>query len=93
MFALLVREDSFQVVEHDPQNPADDPLHGRGSYDFVGSFSTREDAEVAGDAIVCGFGYSKAAAALGKLGGSSRSEAKQNASRNNGKKGGRPAKK
>lgn len=36
---------------------------------------------------------STAAAALGKLGGSSRSEAKQYASRNNGKKGGRPAKK
>ena len=35
----------------------------------------------------------EAAAALGKIGGSSRSEEKQNASRNNGKKGGRPAKK
>ena len=35
----------------------------------------------------------KAAAALGKIGGASRSEAKQASSRENGKKGGRPAKK
>ena len=48
--------------------------------------------ETNGNYLVIPSSASNAAAALGKLGGSSRSEAKQNASRNNGKKGGRPKK-
>lgn len=94
MFALLIRYDSFKVVEYDPQNIADDPLHGCGSYGFVGDFSSREDAEAAGDAIVYAFEHkAKAAAVLGRIGGSARSERKTASSRANGKLGGRPAKK
>jgi hypothetical protein len=65
------------------KNPAD------VTFRFLKSHKEEEDIEIANQALAR---KNPAAVALGKLGGASKSAAKQKASKKNGRKGGRPKK-
>jgi len=59
--------------------------------EYFGNPVTINEESIAG-LLDIEFGVSQAASALGKIGGSAKTEAKSSASRENGKKGGRPKK-